>query len=68
MYLLQILREQWFGAQYVILDLKRLSDLEDFISSGTIFHNFARRFIIDSLPKKTVRQFLVGRWTPFLSS
>ena len=25
-------------------------------------------FIMDSVPKKTLREFLLGRWTPLLSS
>ena len=36
--------------------------------SGTIFHNFTPRFIMDSVPKKTVRELLLSRWTPLLSS
>ena len=54
--------------QYLILDLKIFSDSEDFIFTGTIFHNFAPRFIMDSVPKKTVHEFLVGIWTPLISS
>ena len=29
---------------------------------------FCPRFIMDSVPNKTVREFLVGRWTPLQSS
>ena len=43
-----------FGVQYLILDLKTLSDSEDFMFSGT---NSAPRFIMDSVPKKTVLSF-----------
>ena len=56
----------WF--QYLILDLEIFSDSQGFIFTGTVFHNFAPRFIIDSLLKKTVREFLVDRWTPLLVS
>ena len=52
---------QWFGVHYLILDLKMFSDSEDFIFTGTIFHNFSPRFIMDSVPKKTVCGFLIGR-------
>ena len=52
----------------LILDLKSFSDSEGFIFPGTIFHNFPFRFIMDSVPKKTVREFLVGRWRPSVSS
>ena len=51
-----------------VLDLKTMSYSEDSIFSGTIFHNFAPRFVMDSVPKKTVSEFLLGRWTPLLSS
>ena len=43
-----------FGVQYLILDLKTLSDSEDFMFSGI---NSAPRFIMDSVPKKTVLSF-----------
>ena len=43
-----------FGVQYLILDLKTLSDSEDFMFSEI---NFAPRFIMDSVPKKTVLSF-----------
>ena len=52
----------------MILDLKIFSDSEGFIFTGTVFHNFAPRFIMDSIPKKIVREFLVDRWTPLLVS
>ena len=68
MQILQIRHGQWFGVQHLILDLKIFGDSEDFIFARTLFPNFARRFIMDSVPKKTVRNFLVGRWTPLLSS
>ena len=68
MKVLQIRHGQWFGVQYLILDLKTLSPSEDFIFRGTMFHNFAPRFIMDSVPKETVHEFLLGRWTPLLSS
>ena len=31
-----------------------------------LFYDFAPRFIMDSVPKKTVREFQLGRWTPLL--
>ena len=43
-----------FGVQYLILDLKTLSDSEDFMFSGI---NSAPRFIMASVPKKTVLSF-----------
>ena len=52
---------------YLILDLKTLNDSQDFLLSGTIFYNFALRFIKDSVPKKVERKFLFGRWKPLLS-
>ena len=52
----------------MILELKIFSDSKDFIFKGTIFHNFAPRLIMDSVPKKTVSKFLVGIRTPLLSS
>ena len=54
MYVLQIGMDKRFGVQYLILDLKTLSDSEDFMFSGT---NSAPRFIMDSVPKKTVLSF-----------
>ena len=36
-----------FGVRYLVLDLKTFSDSEDFIFTGTVFHNFAPRFIMD---------------------
>ena len=30
-------------------------------------HNFAPMFIMDSVLKKTLREFLLDRWTPLLS-
>ena len=36
--------------------------------SGSIFDKFVLSFIIDSVAKKTVSEFLVGRWTPLVSS
>ena len=68
MQVLQIRHGQWFGVQYLVLDLKTLSNSEDFIFWGTIFHNFAPRFIMDSTPKKTLGEFLLGKWTPLPSS
>ena len=54
MYVLQIGMDKRFGVQYLILDLKTLSDSEDFMFSGI---NSAPRFIMDSVPKKTVLSF-----------
>ena len=59
MLVLQIRHGQWFGVQYLILNLKTLSDSEDFIFWGIIFHNFVPKFIMDSVPKKTVSFCLV---------
>ena len=53
MKVLQIGQGQLFGVQYLI--------------SGTIFHNFTPGFIMGSVPKKTVREILLGRWTALLS-
>ena len=36
--------------------------------SGSIFHKFVLSFIMDSVAKKTVNEFLVGRWTPLVSN
>ena len=36
MQVLQIRHGQWFGVQYLVLDLKTLSNSEDFIFWGTI--------------------------------
>ena len=70
MQVLEILHGQWFGVQYLMFDLKTFSNLEEFLSSRTIFHSSASRFVMDSVPNKTVFLcvFLVGRWTPLLSS
>ena len=56
------------GVQCLVLDLKTFSNSEDFIFTDFIFHNFAAMFFMDSAPKKPVREFLVGRWTPIPSS
>ena len=58
MKVLQIPHGQWFGVQYLILDLKTLSDSEDVIFSRIRFHNFAPRFIMDTLLNKTVEKLL----------
>ena len=68
MQVLQIRHGQWFDVEYLILDLKTLSDSKVFIFWGSTFHKFAPGFIMESIPKKTVLEFLLGRWTPLLSS
>ena len=57
MKVLQIPHGQLFGVQYLILDLKTLSDSEDDIFSRITFHNFAPRFIMDTLLNKTVEKY-----------
>ena len=54
---------QWFGVQYLILDLKTLNDSEDFIFWETTFNNFAPRFIIDQYRRK-LNSLLLARY-PF---
>ena len=37
-----------------VFDLKTLNDSENFLFTGTIFHNFKPEFIMDSVTTKTV--------------